>query len=312
MVRIFLSSLLIAVVCWMVPPSVNAQGVTQVPPTTAPLILEETIDATAASEAAAQASAAAAIQERVPVKDDITETVSPKKDRLTALLDEHPPGDLNWSNFMQHTIRRAIDNGLPANIVVLIILFPIIASIIAASRHLIGLQGFGVYIPAVLSVAFVSTGITTGIVMFATVLLAATFFRNVFKRMHLQYLPRTALLLWGVSLTTLTLLLSTAIFGFTGFLTLNIFPLLIIMLLTENFMETQLMTGRAQTIQLTLETLFIAIVCSLIISNDVVQRTVLLRPELTFLLVAAFNLLIGKYTGLRLLEYIRFRSLLER
>lgn len=311
MVRTLLGTLLVATVWWMIPTTVQAQGVTQVPPTTTPLILEESPDATAASEAAAEASAAAAIQERVQVKDDITETVSPKKDRLTALLDENPPGDLNWTNFMQHAIRRATNNGLPANIVVLIILFPIIASIIAASRHLIGLQGFGVYIPAVLSVAFVSTGITTGIVMFATVLLAATFFRTVFKQMHLQYLPRTALLLWGVSLTTLALLLLTAIFGFSGFLSLNIFPLLIIMLLTENFMETQLMTGRAQTIQLTLETLFIAIVCSLIISNDVMQRTVLLRPELTFALVAAFNLLIGKYTGLRLLEYIRFRSLLE-
>ena len=100
--------------------------------------------------------------------------------------------------------------------------------------------------------------------------------------------------------------------GFNGFLTLNIFPLLIIILLIENFMETQLSSTRNQAFQLTIETLLIATVCSLVIGWEPLQKAVLLNPELTVIGVALFNIITGKYSGLRLLEYIRFRSILKQ
>jgi hypothetical protein len=270
-----------------------------------------TQSATVATDSAELATASATTSPSPQPKSDITEVVSQQKDVLTAFLDANPPQPLTWYNPLQYGIRQAIAKGLPANIIVLLILFPIITSIIAASRHIIGLQGFGIYIPAVLSVAFVSTGIITGVLVFAAVLAASLLLKNVFKRLRLQYLPRTALLLWGVSFAILGLLITTSIFGFNAFLTLNIFPLLIIMLLTENFMETQLNSSRQQTIQLTLETLLIAVLCSLMIGQESIQKAVLLRPELTFAIVAVFNLVIGKYSGLRLLEFVRFRSLME-
>jgi hypothetical protein len=259
------------------------------------------------------ATSAATVEQRIQEKQasDITESVGAKKDRLVAFLDENPIGELSWHNFVQTAIRQAVSQGLPPNIVVLFIVFPIIASIIAASRHIIGLQGFGIYIPAVLSVAFVSTGIVTGILLFMSVLLAATVFRNVIKLLKLQYLPRTALLLWGVSLSVLALLIVSTIFGFISFLTINIFPFLIIILLTENFIESQLTTSFSQAFQLTIETLIIAVGCSLLISFEQLQRFVLVWPEVTIVAVALFNILMGRYSGLRLLEYIRFRSILD-
>lgn len=278
-------------------------------------VIETSIATESASTSAITptASTAATVEQRIQEKQasDITESVGAKKDRLVAFLDENPIGEVSWHNFVQTAIRQAVDQGLPPNIVVLFILFPIIATIIAASRHLIGLQGFGIYIPAVLSVAFVSTGIVTGILLFMSVLLAATLFRNAIKFLKLQYLPRTALLLWGVSLSVLALLIVSTIFGFISFLTINIFPFLIIILLTENFIESQLTTSFSQAFQLTIETLIIAVGCSLLISFEPLQRFVLLWPEATILAVALFNILMGRYSGLRLLEYIRFRSILD-
>lgn len=287
----------------------------QISPSDATLLNEvaspsATASATLSATTAPSPNVQQLIQERQ--ESDLTQVTGRQKDELVAFLEENPPEPLNWSNALQHGIRNAINQGLPANIVVILILFPIIASIIAASRHLIGLHGFGIYIPAVLSVAFVSTGISTGVVIFTVVLLAASLFRMGLKRLQLQYLPRTALLLWGVSLSVLLLLLAVSTFGISWLLSINIFPILIIMLLTENFMETQLTSSHSQAIQLTLETLLLAVICSLIISYQPLQRVVLLRPELVFISVAAFNMVVGRYAGLRLLEYIRFRSLLEQ
>ena len=277
------------------------------------LEVEESTDSALATDSAEASPSAEVVQKIQEKKDqDITETTSKQRSKLFALLEDNPPGPLSWHNFMQHGLRQAVLNGLAANIVVLILLFPIITSIIAASRHLIGLKGFGVYAPAVLSVAFVSTGIITGLSMFITVLVTALISRAAVKKLRLQYLPRTAMLLWGVSVAVLVLLAATSIFGLPTFLTINIFPLLIIMLLTENFMETQLMSSQSQAVRLTLETVLIAIVCSLLISLDSVQTFVLLNPELTIATVALFNVIVGKYSGLRFLEYFRFRSIIER
>lgn len=273
----------------------------------------QTATDSATASASLSASPSPAVQQIIQERQeaDLTQTTGKQKDALVAYLEANPIGSLTITNPLQHMVRNAIQKGLPANIVVILILFPVIASIIAASRHLIGLQGFGIYIPAVLSVAFVSTGISTGVAIFVVVLLAATLFRMIIKRLQLQYLPRTALLLWGVSLAVLLVLLATSIFGMSWLLSVNIFPILIIILLTENFMESQLTSSLNQALQLTFETLVIAVLCSLIIGLEPIQRFVILRPELAFIVVAIFNVLIGRYAGLRLFEYLRFRSLLE-
>lgn len=274
----------------------------------------EATDAAEATGEATLASPSAEVVQRIQEKteQDITQPTQTQKSKLAAYLDENPPGNLSWYNPLQIAIRRAVENGLPANIIVLILLFPVIVSIIAAARHVVGLQGFGIYIPAVLSVAFVSTGIVSGVVIFGAVLLAGILTRGAVKRMRLPYLPRTAMLLWGVSVISLLLLIGAAFLNVVTFLSINIFPILIIMLLTENFMETQLFSSQKKALRLTAETLLIALIGSFLINQEAIQKFVIIRPEVTILSVAAINYAIGKFTGLRLLEYFRFQSLLER
>ncbi len=260
----------------------------------------------------ATASPAAQVEQRLIEKkaEDITETTGETRGRLATFLDENPIGKATWHNFLQHLIRDSVNKGLPANIIVLLLLFPLVVSIIAASRHVIGLRGFGIYIPAVLSVAFVSTEIISGVIIFIAVLLAASLTRKLVKNLSLPYLPRTSMILWGVSIFILLMLILSSKLAIFELLTISIFPILIIIILTENFMNSQLFNSQREAMKIAFETLLIAIICSLIISQDMVQKFVLLYPELTLLGIAFINYLIGKYTGLRLAEFLRFSSIL--
>lgn len=76
-------------------------------------------------------------------------------------------------------------------------------------------------------------------------------------------------------------------------------------------MSTQLFSSQKEALSITLETLLIALICAGFISLDFVQQFVLLRPELTILGVAGANILIGKHTGLRILEKVRFSSIIQ-
>ncbi len=243
-------------------------------------------------------------------QQDITETSSQAQDKLVEFLNQQPMPSLSWYNPLEYGIRKAVANGVSANVLVLILLFPVITAIISLSRHAIGLKGFGIYTPAVLSVAFLSTGIFNGILIFLVTLSASNLMKKILRRLQLQYLPRTAMLLWGVSVITLLCLIGLSFVRISDVLSIRIFPLLIIMLLTENFLESQLTGSQSEARRLTIETLIIAIVCSAFIGIEPIQKFVLLQPELTLLSVAGLNMVVGRYTGLRLLEWLRFRTII--
>ena len=278
--------------------------------------IEEILDASPGAEATEEgslASASAQAEQKLQEKkdQDITDTGGRQKGKLATFLDEHPIGPLSWHNPLQHAIREAVGNGLPANIIVLLLLFPVITSIIAFARHVIGLKGFGVFIPAVLSVAFVSTGIMTGAIVFIIVLVAATIAKLSVRRLRMPLLPRTAMLLWVVSLLVTLTLIASSWFGVASLLSLNIFPILIVMLITENFISTQLFNSQKEALSITFETLLVAVLCAFLINMESLQQLVLLYPELSLIAVAIINILVGRYTGLRLLEKTRFQSIIE-
>lgn len=278
------------------------------------LITGSTLSAEIATNSAT-ATPAAQVQEKIENKQekDITQVVEPAKSRLARLLDERPVGELTFTNFMQHLIRNAATQGVPVNILVLILLFPVIASFIAASRHVIGLEGFGIYTPAVLAVTFLSTGLISGILLFVAILAAATIGREILKRFKLQYLPRTALMLWAVSLSVFFLLVASPYLLPLGIdlITLSIFPILVLILLSENFIEALLSGTQKRAVELTFETILLAALSAVFIRTQVVQEFVLFHPELMILVVLIANIAVGRYTGLRISEYFRFKPLLD-
>ncbi len=242
---------------------------------------------------------------------DITERTSPIKGKLEGYLAQKDPGPLSWHNWLQHSIRQAVDKGVSANTIVLVLLFPLIAGLIAAARHLLGLTGFGIFVPAMLSVAFLATGIKVGMGMFLIVWFLATISRKITAKLKLQYLPRMALLMWFVSIGVLGVMLAGVNLKLGELSAVSIFPILILMLLTENFIEVQTGKSQREALRVMLQTIVMALTGAVILRLDWVQKQVLLNPELALLLIAAFDIYVGRYVGLRALEMWKFKQLVK-
>lgn len=277
------------------------------------LLLFLAIKPVAALEASvsAEATPAGTLSIEAVTKQDITERTSAVKGRLEGYLDEKEIGKLNWNNWLQQAIRQAVSKGVSANTIVLVLLFPLVAGLIAAARHLIGLTGFGIFVPAMLSVAFVATGIKVGIIMFAVVFLGASFARKATERLKLQYLPRMALMMWLVSAAVLAVLLGAVNINLGSLSAVSIFPILILMLLSENFIEVQTGKSRHEATLVMLQTIVMAIIGAMVLKANWVQKLVLLNPEISLLTIALLDIYVGRYTGLRALEMWKFRKLLK-
>lgn len=238
---------------------------------------------------------------------NLTQPTKETRGRLEQILDNQRIGPLGFTNFLQHAIRQAVSRGVPANTMVLLLLFPLVATIIAAARHFLGLRGFGVFTPAVVSVAFLATGLRLGITLFLGILGLAMIGRIAIRRLRLQYLPHLAMLVWVMSLGILFLFVFAPEMNSVG-----IFPILLLVLLTETFISAQISHGAKNAAKMTAETLVLAIVSYILMSMSATQSWVLTHPELTMLALAAANVLLGQFTGLRMLEYWRFRELLRK
>jgi hypothetical protein len=91
--------------------------------------------------------------------------------------------------------------------------------------------------------------------------------------------------------------------------TISIFPILLLVLFAETFISSRIGLGMRRAVELTSETIILAVICFLVLSLDSLQRYAILNPEVTVLSVAVFDIFLGKYVGLRLLEYWRFREI---
>ncbi|MBU0618698.1 hypothetical protein KKD62_00515 [Patescibacteria group bacterium] len=273
------------------------------------LVQAQELESTNAAEATPTATVI--VEEVVLPKEDITQPTEEVANKLVKYLEEKPIGALNAFNWLQHMVRWAVGQGIPANTLVLLLMFPLMAAIIAASRHLVGLRGLGIFIPAVLSVAFVATGIVVGIVVFLTILMVARISRRTLGKLKLQYLPRMALLLWFVTLGVLAILFVSPFLNLKPLINISIFPILILVLLAESFIEVQLGKSQKEASEMTVQTIMLSLVCSLLLNWEGLQKFVILNPELIIMTTAVFNFFVGRYTGLRLLERWKFKDLLK-
>ena len=216
-------------------------------------------------------------------------------------------------NPIKYAIRASVASGVPATTIVLLLLLPLVAAFIAAGRHLIGVRGFGIFLPAALSIVFVAIGSLLGIGLFLLIILITLLVRYVLKtaKIRLQYLPRMALMLLFVVVSVLGVLFAAPVMRIGELSNFLIFPVLILVLLSEEFTKVQLGKSVRVAINLTTETLLLAMLSYVLLTVEPVQRFALLNPEILILGIAVFDFFLGKFSGLRFLEYYRFRRLIK-
>lgn len=248
-----------------------------------------------------------------PPRVDITQKSEESLGPLEMLLKTQDVGPTWPWNPVKTAIRGAVDSGVPANTIVLLLLLPIVAFVIAFSRNVVGIRGFGIFMPAALSVVFVATGPVVGIAVFLVIVVVSTAVRLALRKvkLRLQYLPRMAFILWGVVLGVLGVLFTAPILKYPDLSNVSIFAILIMILLAEDFTRVQLGKSAKTALGLTFETLILALISFLFLTLQPLQNYVLLNPEASLIGVAVLDLLLGKYTGLRAMEFYRFRKLIK-
>lgn len=262
----------------------------------------------------ADATASGEIEEPAPtIRPDFTQITEETRSPFEEILEEQELGPPWPFNPIKYAIRGSVGAGVAPNTIVLLLLLPVIASLIAAARHIVGLRGFGIFLPAALSVVFLAIGPVIGLAFFVVMVLISTYTRVFLRKtkLKLQYLPRMSLILWAVVVGVLWILFLAPVIDRPDFTNVSIFPVLILVLLAEDFSKISLGKSPRTAISQATETILLSLISFVFLTMEPLQRWALLHPEVLLVFVAIFNIVVGKYVGLRFLEYWRFRKLIR-
>lgn len=235
---------------------------------------------------------------------------SPLEFRLIGTFSARTVAYIRITNIVSFGINFLVNRGVPINSLILILMLPIIATILAFARQVIGIKAFGLITPAMTTLSFLVMGLRYGLIVFITILLAGTLTRMVLRRLRLLYLPRMALVLTSVSLSLLFLLALGVSTDRNSILSFSIFPALILTILAEEFIAAQFKQGFRSALTITAWTLVLATICYGIVSSEILRTLILSYPEIV-LATIPINIILGQWSGLRVTEYFRFRTLLR-
>jgi len=193
----------------------------------------------------------------------------------------------------------------------IIMMLPLGVLVVVIYRNLIGIPTFGTFMPALLAIGFRDTGLGNGLILFVAILTVGIIVRAILEGFHLLHTPRLAIVLSSVITFMLTSTALSVSFGFLSMARVALFPMVILTMTVERFSLITDEDGLPQAIVVALSTMLVASSAYLVMTQTTLQSIMLIFPEILLVTIAMY-IYIGHYTGLRLVEFIRFRHLLWR
>ncbi|MBK1827413.1 UUP1 family membrane protein [Haloferula rosea] len=213
--------------------------------------------------------------------------------------------DLRSSGLLVSTIF-----GLPASerqVFRYVVLIPIGAFVVVLLRNLIGIATLGTFMPVLLAMALLEMELKSGLLMFAIIVGAGLWCRFLLSRLNLLVVPRVAACVVIVTLLMMLLSVVSWHLGMRDGLKITLFPMIILAWTIERMSLTWEEEGKRSAILQVLGSLIVAVVAFTVMEQRQVRYLAFYFPELLLVLLAGI-LLLGRYTGYRLSELIRFKN----
>ena len=200
---------------------------------------------------------------------------------------------------------------LPFALLRTILMLPVGALLVVLFRNVVGMPTFGTFLPALLAASAGETGAAFGVVAVLVVVAVVAAVRWGLGRLELLHSPTLAILLSAVVLTLILTSMAGERLGLQPLTRVTLFPIAVLAICAERFyLSLTEHGGRAASKELA-GTLVVMLGCHVVMGSLALQVLVIGFPEVLLLVVAA-NVYLGRWVGMRLSEYRRFRGLLGR
>lgn len=217
---------------------------------------------------------------------------------------EQPKSDslLNFSLYNLPLEEQAMFKG--------ILLIPVGVLIVVLLRVLVGLRTSGTFMPVLIAMAFMQTSLITGLIGFIIIVSTGLYIRAYLSRLNLLLVARiSAVIIMVIGIISMFAIAAYQL-GLTEGMKVTFFPMIILAWTIERMSLLWEEEGASEVLKQSGGSLLVAILAYLAMDNSFVRHITFNFLGVQLVLMSAV-LLLGSYTGYRLLELRRFKPLRE-
>ncbi|MCF7982474.1 MAG: inactive transglutaminase family protein [Pseudomonadales bacterium] len=192
-----------------------------------------------------------------------------------------------------------------------ILLIPIGALIVVIMRLLVGLRTSGTFMPILIALAFIQTTLLTGVLIFLVVVGTGLIIRSYLSHLNLLLVARISSVIIVVVAIMAGISIISQKLGLSQALTVTFFPMIILAWTIERMSILWEEDGPHEVLIQGGGSLLVAVLAYLCMTNRVVEYFTFNFPEV-LLVNLGLIMILGQYTGYRLSELRRFRTLMEQ
>jgi hypothetical protein len=192
-----------------------------------------------------------------------------------------------------------------------ILMVPIGVIFLVLMRNMVGIKTFGTFMPILIALAFRETQLLWGLGLFVLVIGLGLAIRFYFDQLKLLLVPRLAAVLIVVILLMGAISILSYKLGLPHGLSIALFPMVIMTMTIERMSIVWEERGPSEALQQGLGSLVVAAIAYLLMNIEALRHFIFVFPEMLLILLA-LTILLGRYSGYRLSELIRFKVLGEK
>lgn len=215
---------------------------------------------------------------------------------------------------MSSITQYILNKGIPEDIFIFILAIPIIFVVINFARRIIGLRTFGIYIPTALIILLSVISIKYGAILFALLFISMVIICYFLKKIPL--LSLTDIRVLDTIAFCVVILVIILVFIYVPFFknSLNVITLLAIVIISL-YSESLLIVLEAKRfkrfISPAIESFALIIVSYFLINWELIQNIILKYPLGVILVSLLIIILLAKWRGLKIIEYLEFRKVIK-
>ncbi|UFX82662.1 7TM domain-containing protein [Candidatus Absconditicoccus praedator] len=247
---------------------------------------------------------------------DLADTKKVTKDKDYVELFSIDFEDVQKQYFLSYVVDYLVYNEFPINLIGLMLTISVGVLIVSIFRQVIGFSVFGVYNPILFAVSMVVLGIQLTFVLLFISFLSSIIINLFTRRVYLLHSAKISLLM------IIYFVIGFFVFWADRFFAFNIvdysiftnsfiiFPLIFLIIVANKVFSENFSLFSKGWIVSFIEFIIVSFVVYWVLTWHGFQFFMLSYPDIIFF-VLLLNILVGRFTGLQLLEYLRFRPLMK-
>lgn len=208
---------------------------------------------------------------------------------------------------MHFLVDFLVHQGYSTENISLVLMLPILITLLSLARQMIGIRGLGLATTLITILILSVTGFVYGLTLIILTIIIVSLLRWLTYKWRLLYLPRIAAIL----ILALILLMALLVIPLPFEQRISLLALGLTIAIAERIILIEIEKSRREALFNILETLILASIGYSLVIWQPLQKLVLVRPDAVIIAALIINLALGKWTGLRLNEYWRFKKVIK-